>query len=322
MIVENEDIYIGATNAIMHLSTNLEVRNRYRSGPRNDSIECRSPIWCPVQGDRDLCISTVRCENNYNRILLAYRNRLLACGTLYEVCEILQLNDVANTYGNQDPLQCKSENVNQFTQVSSRNLGQKVVAALSVDEETLDSDLLYLGQPGKFIQTLIAPSQESPYFTLTDTLNGGSRAVYHLAWTTETYGFVLWTNSSTSEVKLSRYCNSAVREVPRSEISLEFGSDSNAGLRTYTEITLGCSGAGLPSLNVESAKFQFDKLFIHFKAGNQSQICSATFQSINNHFNYVRRQCYFAEDGARYAKRFLRNCSQVTPTPIPEWVKL
>ena len=320
MIVQNDNVYVGATNTILQLSRSLNIRNTFRNGPDNDSVECQSPTSCPVVGDRDLCISSFRCENNFNRILLSYRNQLLACGTLFKVCSLLQLENISNFAGSQDFLQCKSKNVNQFIHVSSRNLAQNVVAAVNVDNERTDSDLMYLGQPGKFIQTLLVPSQENSYFTLTGRLNGGTRAFYHLAWTTQEYGYILWTNSSTSEIKLSRYCNGAIRERSRSDISSEFGSDSSDGDRSYTEITIQCPGVNLASLNVESAKFQYDQLFIRFKLRNQNAICSANLSSINQHFNMVRNQCFFSNSANKYAKHLGSNCSQIVNIPIPEWV--
>ena len=300
--VQRGNVYVGATNTILQFSSSLNEISRFENGPGNDSSYCGGPPYCDLG---NLCQSNQRCSNNYNRLLIPYRDRLLACGTLHEVCDLLELEDIANIYGIPRELKCRDENTVQYVAVGSRNLESPLVGAIQTNAEYPDRDLLYLGRPDHFIQVLFAPSEPNPYFTQVDQFieTAFNRvAKYHLAWTTADYGYMLWTNSTTEETKLSRYCNSIMSESSRDSFREEFDSPS-LGPRTYTEISIQCRGSNMQVLSsLVTAKYIFDQLFVLYQDGSETAVCATNITHLNQQFDFVRDRCWNSTEGSLYAK--------------------
>ena len=315
LIFKNGNVYVGATNTILQYSRNLELINQFDNGPGNDSISCGGPPYCDLG---DVCQDTLRCANNYNRLLLPYRNQLLVCGSLHAVCDLLDLSNISRTVGSSRNLKCRDQNLaRQLVSAGSRNLELSLVAAIRENLEYPNRDLIYLGRPDHFIEILYAPSLQYSYFTVVDQFVESvynKVAVYHLAWTTEDYGYVLWTNSTTEETKLSRYCNNIMSEFSRSRFREELNYPDNIGDRTYTEISLQCRGTNLQPLStVIAAKFIYNELFILYQDGSDAVICASNVTYLNAQFDFVRDRCWNSNEGPRYA-RFLNsnvNCSNL-----------
>ena len=315
-------MFVGATNTILQYSRNLELINQFDNGPGNDSSSCGGPPYCDMG---DVCQNSLKCANNYNRLLLPYRNQLLACGSLHAVCDLLDLSNISRTVGSSRNLKCRDQNLaRQLVSAGSRNVELPLVAAIRENQEYSNRDLIYLGRPDHFIEVLYAPSLQYSYFTVVDQFveNVYNKvAIYHLAWTTEDYGYVLWTNSTTNETKLSRYCNNIMSEFSRSEFGGEFSPD-NIRDRTYTEISLQCNGTNLQPLStVIAAKLVYYQLFILYQDGSDAVICDANVTYLNAQFDFVRDRCWNSDEGLRYAQ-FLNsnvNCRKLAFF-ASEWV--
>ena len=319
LIEHNGTIYVGATNTILQLSSNLEIQSRFQSGPGNDSVACGGPPSCDTG---NICQDNLECADNYNKILLPYRNRILACGTLHAVCDMLELHDISRPYGSITTLQCKTSTLRQFVSVGSRIRNQQIVGSIRVNQEHPDQDLLYLGQPGHFIRVLYAPSSTYSYFTEVDNFVETPYNMvtnYHLAWTTEAYGYLLWTNRTTEETKLSRYCNSIMSEANRASYLSEVDSPVESGARTYTEISLQCQNGLSSPINVVAAQFMYNQLFILYQDNDKTALCSANITLLNEKFDRAREGCWNADN--QYAKYVYpsANCSRYLPYES-EWV--
>ena len=303
-------MYVGATNTILQLTSDLNVLNSFISGPGNDSDRCGGPPRCD---SGDVCQSNLRCRNNYNQILIPYREHLLACGTLQAVCTLLQLNNVSQVYRPNmiDNLQCKNQAYNQEVSISSRSTADPIVAAIHTNNDNSNGDAFYLGKPGKFIQVLYAPNPAYNFFTLVDEFPSNFMANsirYHLAWTTPDYGYVLWTNTTTEVTKVSRYCNQIMEGVPRRDFFEELMA-KDVGKSTYTEIPLRCQGYSQPASNVISARFVFNQLFVLFRKGSTFAICVVDLQPLNRWFNSARELCFGSNPDPSQVKLLLQNCT-------------
>lgn len=85
------DIYIGGTNIILHLDSNLDESNRnsLSTGPVIDSKDCNVGLSCPDGESTD----------NINKVLVINptNNKLIFCGsTLQGTCQLTDLADVKN----------------------------------------------------------------------------------------------------------------------------------------------------------------------------------------------------------------------------------
>ena len=296
----------------MHYSSNLVRIRHFENGPGNDSSYCRGPPYCDFGR---LCQNNQKCANNYNRLLLPYRDLLLACGTLHEVCDLLDFEDITNVYGVPRDLKCRDENLLQYVAVGSRNLGLPLVGAVQVNQGYGDRDLFYLGRPYHFIQVLYAPSAQNPYFTQVDQFieTAYNRVTkYHVAWTTFDYGYILWTNTTTNETKLSRYCNTIMSESLRDDFREVFESP-DLGPRTYTEVLIQCHRPNAQILSfLVTAKVVFDQLFVLYQDGEDTSVCVTNITHLNVHFDFVRDRCWNSPNGQRYAryKNPASNCRQ------------
>ncbi|KAJ8257768.1 hypothetical protein GJAV_G00189480 [Gymnothorax javanicus] len=96
-------IYVGAVNALYHLSPDLQLVSSGKTGPKLDSPECLPPI------DPQEC-TQAKVTNNTNKILLLEESsedrRLIVCGTVLQgICEKRSLGDVSKVlYRTENPV--------------------------------------------------------------------------------------------------------------------------------------------------------------------------------------------------------------------------
>ncbi|KAM6333402.1 LOW QUALITY PROTEIN: plexin-A2 [Alca torda] len=83
-------VYVGAINRVYKLSGNLTILVAHKTGPEEDNKSCYPPLI--VQP----CSEILTLTNNVNKLLIIdySENRLLACGSLYQVCKLLRLDDL------------------------------------------------------------------------------------------------------------------------------------------------------------------------------------------------------------------------------------
>ena len=289
-------VYVGATNKILQLRPDLSVLHQFNSGPGNDSNTCVASLVCGLSSQ--LCNGPVTCNDNFNTLLLPYRDRLLACGTLHGACDLLNLNDVSIRFGEEKDLKCL-DNVGTTSQkellVSTRNSNTTLVGSIYVNNINTGSDIFYWGRFHEDIKVALAPSAAKTYFTVIENselyVPNDRRPVYYFSWTNSDYGYILWsTSSATPQLKLSRYCNRIISELNRADITTDTGLDR--GSRSYTEITLQCNFRGTVLIDLISAAVYFNKLFLFYQSNNQVLICSSNVLDLNRQFNFIREQCW------------------------------
>ena len=293
---------------IMRWSTDLERFGQFINGPQNDSSQCLGPIFCP-----DTVCTGLRCTNNYNTLLIAYSQSILACGTLGRTCDLLNISDISRRVGSERVLKCKNKSNAQFTKISSRDRNLSFVAAVYESQAHPSKSILYLGKSyydreksNGSITVLIAPDSQDSYFSLIDDSESYvvvkyRRPVYHFAWTDENYAYIIWSNLTNPQIKLSRYCNSVMADWSR-EDSRKLYLAKDQGQRSYTEITLLCTSSGQNLTNLISAKIAFGRLYLLFQSESNAVICSATVPAINEHIDFIRKQCWNTNVGQNYAE--------------------
>ena len=303
LVEANGSLYVGATNAILQLTLDLSLNSHFCNGPGNDGKLCLGPAFC--SDNAATCGGT--CENNYNTLLLPYRDRLLTCGTLYESCDLLMLSDVASIYGSARDLKCRENDIQQYISLSLRNRSRPVVAAIYVNQTHIDRDIFFLARSFMPFVTLLAPSSINSYFSVIDEsmfyLNVETvmdrKPIAHLAWTTDEYGYILWSSASNPVITLSRYCVEVFSGLAR---STEISADREQGARSYTEIPLRCNINGISATNVISAKIVLNKLYVMAQSNNTVAICTLSVSSLNEEFNFIREVCWNSTEGPSYAR--------------------
>uniref|UniRef100_A0A8C7EFU0 Sema domain-containing protein n=1 Tax=Nothoprocta perdicaria TaxID=30464 RepID=A0A8C7EFU0_NOTPE len=90
--VDNDtgSIYLGAVNALYHLTENMEVLEFVETGPKKDNKKCTPPI------DENQCKEAVMTDN-YNKLLLLNKadNKIVVCGSLFKgICAIRDLTNI------------------------------------------------------------------------------------------------------------------------------------------------------------------------------------------------------------------------------------
>ena len=272
---------------------------QFKTGPATDGESCFAPQYC---SERNIfCAGDTQCYNNYNTLLLTYRDRLLACGTLHETCDLLMLGNITRRLDDRMDLQCPSNDpVRKTTYITRRNRSLPIVAATYLNNMSGDNDLLYLGRSPDPIDVLIAPSLENSYFSMVDSTSEYlpenytlRQAMYHHAWADDEYAYVLWTDATNNELKLTRYCHQIISTLSRNDVENEYQS-LNQGSRTYTEITLQCNSNENLATDVVDVEVAFNTLYVLFRnsSNNIAKICSSTIQSFKENFDFVRSQCW------------------------------
>ncbi|XP_069759972.1 hepatocyte growth factor receptor isoform X2 [Narcine bancroftii] len=93
LVLHNERIYVGATNKIYALNSNLEKISEFRTGPVLESLNCSPCGNCEEQEDH----SSTEWKNNNNMVLLVetfYGDHLISCGsTRNGVCFLHNLEE-------------------------------------------------------------------------------------------------------------------------------------------------------------------------------------------------------------------------------------
>ena len=221
-------------------------------------------------------------------------------------------DDITRVFGNRLDLQCPSGSpIRKITYITRRNRSLPIVAAVYVNRTQADDDLLYLGRSPAPIDTLIPPSLENSYFSIIDITErylpeeySARRAFYHLAWANEEYAYILWTDETNDQLKLTRYCHEVMSTYSRNDVEDEDNRVIlNQGIRTYTEITLQCNSKGNFATEFVEAKVAFNTLYVLFRnnSNNAAKMCSTTIQSLNNNFEFVRSQCWNSNDSRNVA---------------------
>ena len=247
--------------------------------------------------------------------------------------DLLNISDISRRVGSERVLKCKDETNAQFTEISSRYRNLSFVAAIYESQTHPSKSILYLGKSyleqeksSGLINALIAPDSQNSYFSLIDdselyVLVKYRRPVYHFAWTDEKYAYIIWSNLTNPQIKLSRYCNSVMAGWSR-EDSRKLFLAKDQGQRSYTEITLLCISSGQNLTNLISAKVTFGRLYLLFQSESKAVICSATVPAINEHINFIRKQCWNTNVGENYAEGLdpiRRACFNVSRYQ-PQWV--
>ena len=333
LLIENGNIFVGATNAILQFDDDLSLLKKFDTGPADDGEFCVSPPFCAE--DQNVCSIGFQCTNNYNTLLLTYRDRLLACGTLHGACDLLMLNDITKRFGNRRDLQCATGlPIRKTTYITRRNRSLSIVAAAYLNDMRSDNDLLYLGRSPDSIATLIAPSSVNSYFSIVDSSETyfsedytTRKAIYHLAWTDDEYAYILWTDETNNQLKLTRYCHEALSTLSRNDVEDEENQvELNQGIRTYTEITLQCNSNGNLATDVVEAKVAFNTLYVlfHDNSNNVAKICSSTIQSFNENFDFVRSQCWNSSESRNVANtiNWISNSCVLQHSFLNKWVSL
>nr|XP_015203544.1 PREDICTED: plexin-B1 [Lepisosteus oculatus] len=84
-------VYVGATNYLFQLSSDLQLKMEVKTGPVEDSKECLPPI--------DKACTHARLTNNHNKLLLVnpYSGELITCGSVHQgICEKRGLDSIKN----------------------------------------------------------------------------------------------------------------------------------------------------------------------------------------------------------------------------------
>ena len=318
---------MGATNTILQFRPDLNLQNQFNTGPGNDSNFCLASLVCGPSSQ--LCNGPLTCNDNFNTLLLPFRDRLLACGTLYAACDLLNLSNISVRFGEETDLKCLHELWDASQKqllVSTRNSNTTLVGSIYVNNTNIDSDILYWGRSNEDIKVALAPSSAHTYFTVIESSGSyvpkDRRPVYHFSWTNSDYGYVLWSTSSAKlQLKLSRYCNRIVSELARVDIRKDIVLDR--GSRSYTEITLQCNLRGTVLTYLISAAIYFNKLFLFYQSNNQVIICSSNVSNLNEQFNFIREQCWNSTD-SQFVRPIIssaqrRNCAKQIDY-AEEWV--
>lgn len=91
MVLNNETLFIGATNYIYQLSPDLEMEMKIITGPQNDSQKCGVDLEnCSFKPD-------LSPTDNHNKILLVFSDRLVVCGSVFQgKCEIRDSHNISD----------------------------------------------------------------------------------------------------------------------------------------------------------------------------------------------------------------------------------
>ena len=316
LVEANGSLYIGATNVVVQLrSTDLSVEGVFYNGPGIDSDMCSGPLFCgnSTQG----CLETAECRDNFNSLFLAYRDRLLVCGPLHKSCDLLTLTNVTSRYGNASDLKCKNEIQQQYIGLSSRTW-RSIRAAIYINQRHMDQNIFLGSHDDKPFTILLAPSKQNSYFSLIYVdefyryqLDSISTI---LVWTTDKYGYVLWTStddtSTNSRLILTRYCVEEFFELTRDTLAELNKFESSYRTRSNTQITLQCNGA--LAYESVSAKFVSDILYLMFASKTStSVICSSSIASLNEEFDFVRKQCWNSTQASVYVRTLQGDVEQI-----------
>ena len=329
LVEANGSLHIGATDVVVQLrSADLSVEGVFYNGPGVDSDICSGPLFCgnSIQS----CLETAECRHNYNSLFLAYRDRLLVCGSLHRSCDLLTLTNVTTRYGNESDLKCRNEIQQQYIGLSSRTW-RSIRAAIYINQTHIDQDILFVGSHDHNSFTiLLAPSEQNSYFSLIHVdefyQNQLDSIVTLLVWTTDMHGYILWKSgddtSINSSLILTRYCVEEFFELTRDTLAelKEFGFSHQT--RSNTQITLRCDVA--LATEFVSAKFVSDILYLMFASnGSTTVICSSSIASLNKEFNFVRKQCWNSTQASTYVrilKGDLEQTCRASPMYEEYWV--
>ncbi|CAL1605271.1 unnamed protein product [Knipowitschia caucasica] len=85
------EVYVGAVNRVLKLSTNLTLQRSHMTGPVEDNNKCYPPPSVRA------CAHRLDWSDNVNKLLLVdySGDRLVACGSIWQgVCQFLRLDDL------------------------------------------------------------------------------------------------------------------------------------------------------------------------------------------------------------------------------------
>ncbi|XP_061187688.1 plexin-B-like isoform X2 [Saccostrea echinata] len=90
MVLDNQTLFIGATNHIYQLNLDLDMETKVITGPRNDSQKCGIDLKaCSA-------FSELSPMDNHNKVLLLHSNKLVICGSLFQgKCEIRNTKNIS-----------------------------------------------------------------------------------------------------------------------------------------------------------------------------------------------------------------------------------
>ncbi|XP_062575904.1 plexin-B-like, partial [Saccostrea cucullata] len=90
MVLNNQSLFIGATNALYQFDLDLDLENKIITGPQNDSQKCGLTMYS--------CAAWVDASpmDNHNKILLLHSNELVICGSLFQgKCEMRNVKNIS-----------------------------------------------------------------------------------------------------------------------------------------------------------------------------------------------------------------------------------
>nr|CAB3264960.1 plexin-B1 [Phallusia mammillata] len=325
LIINNGTVYVGATNAILQISANdFRLTNTYKTGPQNDSVDCTGPHHCQA----GLCKANknLLCVNNYNKILVAGRGMLIACGTAHRTCDLLQLDDVSQVYSNEYELKCA---VPQHSILSVRNPNIQLTSAVYLNpaQPNGKDDLLYVGAADDkmtdcisdlvdinyldpkctemSIKTYQAPRATAAYFKEEDDSKNyvqfgkADSTSFIYMWSTSSHVFTL-RKSNNMVTRLSRACHKQFFTADSSGGETETADD---GYATYIESEINCQVNYVTFTNATAAEYTNGNLFILFTNSslNKHVICSSPLLNVNEKLDAARQSC-LSDDPNKAAK--------------------
>ncbi|XP_076807001.1 plexin-B2-like isoform X1 [Clavelina lepadiformis] len=294
---KDSSLYIGATNRILKLSaSDLLLQFNFTSGPAEDDEICPTPPFCNAES----CGKTT-CTNNYNKFVLPYRDRIVACGTLYATCDVLTLSNLSEYRPGDRTLKCSHP---RHSVISTRSRIVNLAAAIYLNGSSNEFDLMYLGNSrvqdlGENMLRATAfygPTSGAPYFTNAYSVNFEATDDDHylLAWTTDTYGFFTRTyiNASQRHTRISRLCHESIYQNSRQFlINSAINIIEPYASLSYAETEVFCTYNGRNYTNATYASYAHGTLYILFQDEQSWVICSITQMAINDHINSRRRAC-------------------------------
>lgn len=308
-LLNDRHLYLGATNLVLQLSTQtLKLVAQFKTGPDLDNANCAKPFFCLS----DQCTKKTRCVPNYNKLLVAFRDVILACGTMQRKCYLLQAVNVSL------PAKWKRDYCDKTkdTFISIRNKSLPMVASIYETKQPngSDFDLLYVGGSNDVnlgddmaysMTSYFLPGPNKSVIENIDQAWGylprklGSRFVY--SWTTSTYGFIMWTDGAAT--RIARYCHQSLTNMFKNAQRHQIAS-TEWGKASYVEVGLECTDGGAGYADAVSAEHVNGTLYVLFAGTGKFTVCEISLEEI------IRK-------GTQARRSVLNNCSNVDVQPVP-----
>lgn len=234
-------LYIGASNWIYQLNSELNVVHKVKTGPVLDSPHC-SPANCDRNGDG------VVWTTNFNKVLLIdeHDNKLIACGSAHQgSCSRYSLEDIRHAeQAIQFPVAANDENSSTYAFIGPARYGGRS-----------SNSVLYVGTTNtrlgpyrEMVPAISSRSLESgpKLFSIIETSFSDSALVNiesHLRdYFLVKYVFGFYTDDHVYFATLQKRSHLRAQEELGYVTRLARVCASDSAYNTYTEVTLSCLG--------------------------------------------------------------------------------